>query len=349
MKYYEYSSNFELDYDKIKQYVTEADSRNEVFKLCFDDCQINEFFDATNANWSFGLGLSAFFIGEDGFLYEFKPDGSVVKSKKCTNKMIKQLWNGRLKIAAKIRNDKLYSQAVISKYNNIVNFVSKSADGFDKYIFINSDNNYVIPFRFKKAKSDNAPFLIYFHGAGCIGHDNFKPWFEYKNFMKGKKIPDANILIPQAFHGANFLNSNIKNYVDNCVHLSNALLVDNLIDKERIYCFGTSFGGCCVWCSISMYPKMFAAAVPAMGIMLQYDEFLPVLKKHNTIPIWIAHSSDDNNVSIVTDDYIYNELKDINPNIKFTRWDKYGHKMASHFYKKEPFIDWMFEHSRKSK
>lgn len=117
------------------------------------------------------------------------------------------------------------------------------------------------------------------------------------------------------------------------------------VDKDRVYCFGTSFGGCCVWYSISMYPELFAAAVPAMGLMMHFKEFLPVLKKYSTMPIWIAHSSDDNNVNIAVDDYLYNELKNINPNLRYTRWDKFGHKMAGHFYRKEPFIDWMFKQS----
>lgn len=345
MKYYEYSSSFELDYDAVKDYISETDRKNEVFKLCFNDSQIHEFFNATNTNWCFGLGLSAYFIGEDKYFYEFKPDGSVVKSKKCTKKIERQLWNSRLRIASKIRRNKRYSSCVITKYNNTVNFVSKSASGFDKYLFVDSDKNDVIPFRFRKAASDKAPFVIYFHGAGCIGHDNIKPLIEYKNFMKGNVLPDCNILIPQAFYGANFLNSNITGYVSSCIQLANLLIDKFSVEKNRVYCFGTSFGGCCVWYAVSMFPEMFAAAVPVMGIMLQYKDFLPVLKEHCKIPIWIAHSSDDNNVSIVTDDYIYSQLKEINPNLRYTRWDKYGHKMAKHFYKKEPFIDWMFDKS----
>lgn len=345
MKYYEYSSAFELEYDKIKKYIVDIDASNEVFKLAFEDSQINEFYDATDGNWAFELGISAYFIGEDSFFYEFKPDGSVHKSKKCTDKMHNQLWNSRLKIATRIRKDKLYSNNIINKYDKTVNLLSKSVNEFDKYIYINSSRNYVIPFRFKKARSDNAPLLVYFHGAGCLGHDNFKPLFEYKNFLRSKDIPDCNILIPQAFYGANFSNSNITDYVNNCVDLINVLINNNIINKDCVYCFGTSFGACCVWYSISLYPEIFAAAVPVMGIITEYKKYLPVLKEHNTIPIWIAHSSNDSNVSIVTDDYIFSHLKGINPNIKYTRWDKYGHKMATHFYKSEPFIEWMFSHS----
>lgn len=345
MKYFWYSSNFEVDCDSVREYITDADSNNEVFKLCFDESHKDDFFAASKADWRFPLGVSVYFIGEDSYYYEFKPDGSVIKSHQCTDKMHKQMQRSRIKTAERIRKDKLFSHNIAEKYNNEVNFISKSVSGFDKYIFVNPSKSYVIPFRFRKANNPDAPLLIYFHGAGCIGHDNFKPLFEYKNFLFSKHIPDCNILITQALTGANYKNSNIKDYVRNCAHLINNLIQSNSIDKNRVYCFGTSFGACCVWYSISMFPEMFAAAVPVMGIMTELDEFLPILKEHNTLPIWIAHSSDDDTVSIATDDYIYSKLSDINPNIKYSRWDKYGHKMAGHFYRKEPFIEWMFEHS----
>lgn len=60
------------------------------------------------------------------------------------------------------------------------------------------------------------------------------------------------------------------------------------------------------------------------------------------ISIWIAHSSDDNDVSIVSDDYMYKKLKETNTNIKYTRWDKYGHSMSLYFLSKEPWADWLF-------
>lgn len=103
MKYYDYTSNFELDPDLINKYIVERDSNNDVYKICFDDSQLDEYFKTTNANWTFDLGLSAYFIGEDGFFYEFMPDGTIKKNKECTDKFINQLWNSRLKIASKIK------------------------------------------------------------------------------------------------------------------------------------------------------------------------------------------------------------------------------------------------------
>ena len=345
MKYYSYSSLFECDINKIRKYIVESDEKNEVFKLCFDESQKDEFFTATDAGWAFDLNISTYFIGEDDYFYEFKPDGSVVKGKKCSNKSFKQLWNSRLDVAAKINKDKAYWIKILSLNNDQIHLESKSITGFDKYVFINSKRDYVIPFRLKRAKGDHAPLVIYFHGAGCLGHDNFKQLFEFFNVTFGKKFPNCNILLPQASFGSNFLYSNTEDYVKHCMELVSAVAGKCSADRNRVYCFGTSFGGCCVWYSISMYPDLFAAAVPVMGIMMHYNKYLPVLKKYNALPIWIAHSSNDSNVSIVVDDYLYSELKDSNRHIKYTRLDKYGHKMAGRFYQKEPFIPWMFAQS----
>ncbi len=346
MKYYDYTSIFEVNSDLIQKYIVKRDSNNEVFKLCFDESQSEEYLSVTNDDWCFDLGVSLYYIGEDGYIYEFKPDGAVLKGEKCPKNLNKRLWNYRLKMAEKTRKDKnSWKKYLDDSHLSQINFMSKSVLGFDKYIFKNADNDYVIPFRLKKAKSSNAPLLVYYHGAGSLGHDNYKQLFEFFNVNFGKKFPDCNILIPQSFNAANFLVENTEVYIKNCVELIGNILDICSFDPNRRYCFGTSFGGCCVWYSISMYPELFAAAMPVMGTILHVNKYLPFLKENNTLPIWMAHSSNDNNVSIIVDDYLYNELKDVNPNLKYTRWDKYGHRMAGHFYMKEPYIQWMFDQS----
>lgn len=83
-----------------------------------------------------------------------------------------------------------------------------------------------------------------------------------------------------------------------------------------------------------------------MGMLINRDEKISKLvSEYNGLPIWIAHSSDDSNVKIDSDDELYALLAKKNNDIKYTRWEKYGHKMAGHFYQKEPFIKWMFEQS----
>ena len=58
----------------------------------------------------------------------------------------------------------------------------------------------------------------------------------------------------------------------------------------------------------------------------------------------MVHSSNDNVVNIDSDDSFYNELKKYNADIKYTRPDKYGHKIAGGFLKQNKWVDWMLSH-----
>ncbi len=57
-------------------------------------------------------------------------------------------------------------------------------------------------------------------------------------------------------------------------------------------------------------------------------------------PLWVAHSSDDTNVPIDNDDHCVAELKKLGADIKYTRWEKYGHSMSNKFYKTENWAEW---------
>lgn len=89
---------------------------------------------------------------------------------------------------------------------------------------------------------------------------------------------------------------------------------------------------------------MFAGAVEAMGCYYGYDLLTDdVLKKLSEIPIWLAHASDDTVVLIASDDYFYDKLKSLGADVKYTRWDKYGHGMSYRFYRQEPWSEWLLQ------
>ena len=62
----------------------------------------------------------------------------------------------------------------------------------------------------------------------------------------------------------------------------------------------------------------------------------------------MVHSSNDNVVTIDSDDNFYNELKKFNENIKYTRPDKHGHKIAGRFLKQNKWVEWMLSHYKTS-
>lgn len=347
MKFYDYAFN-EPDNDLLKKYVVQSDRRNQIFKLCFDESDIEAYLSDMKYISYMRSGNTVNFIGEDNYIYAFAADGSREKLRALTAKENRQIHNRFLKLSKKMYKASLYKAKILRQYDSQLNLVSGGIMRYDKYLYVNHDDNTIIPFRFRKAKKPDAPLLVYYQGAGALGYDNFKPFFEFKNFLFSKRLPDCNILIPQAPYGVNFdvQMSAFYQYIENSVLLIKSMMRKYDMDQNRVYCFGTSFGGACVWENIYSHSDLFACAVPVMGMLISCEEKISELvNTYEGLPIWIAHSSDDTNVRIDSDDQIYNELVKINADIKYTRWDKYGHKMAGRFYRREPFIEWMFSHS----
>ena len=154
---------------------------------------------------------------------------------------------------------------------------------------------------------------------------------------------DCNILVPQYVRDKYASEEAAReNYIESCMELIDKLIDDYDIDKSRIYIYGASMGGGCVWNMLVNHSDRIAAAIETMGCYYGYKtfdeiDFLNIAK----VPIWMAHSSDDNVVGIESDDKFYAELKKHNAEIKYTRPDKYGHKLANRFFRKEDWVEWL--------
>lgn len=171
-----------------------------------------------------------------------------------------------------------------------------------------------------------------------MGSDNLKQLFDNLPLYKQLIKTDCNILLPQAPFGSN-RGEAMQNYIKSIKRLADELPAD--FDRKRIYIIGTSFGGCCVWQLVYLFPEYFAATVPVMGGLCpdrRYEKY--DIRRLVKTPIWAAHSSDDTNVKIDSDDYYAAELKKLGADIKYTRWDKYGHTMSGKFYRTENWAEW---------
>lgn len=210
---------------------------------------------------------------------------------------------------------------------------------FSAYKYNDAENEMCFPFRLYTAKSNNKPLFVLFHGAGAMGNDNIKQLFDniplYKQILK----EDCNILSPQAPFASNKGDKFTHNYIKSVKKLIDELPID--FDSQRTYIAGTSFGGFCVWHLAYFYPDSFAAAVPVMGGLSFGCDFEKYdVQRLIKTPLWVAHSSDDTNVRIDSDDYYVTELEKLGADVKYTRWNKYGHSMYKRFYKTEKWVDW---------
>lgn len=224
----------------------------------------------------------------------------------------------------------------ISQNNGLTKF---SGGRLSDYRYNDKENEMCFPFRLYTTKAKNKPLFILFHGAGAMGNDNIKQLFDniplYKQILK----EDCNILLPQAPFGSNKGVDVTQNYIKSVKKLIDELPID--FDRQRIYIAGTSFGGFCVWHLVYLFPEYFAAAVPVMGGLSFNCDFEKYdVRRLTGIPLWVAHSSDDTNVRIDSDDYYVAELEKLGADIKYTRWNKYGHSMYKRFYKTEKWVEW---------
>jgi len=276
--------------------------------------------------------------GSDGYLY-IMSNTSVDKKEKMPHSILRAY---RYYVRYKKKQNKA-NEYIHNEIKNNSDGIRKIYGGkFNAYKYTDKINNMSFPFRLYLSKEKNRPLFVLFHGAGALGNDNIKQHFENTRLYKHILKEECNILSPQAPYGANRGYDLIQNYIKSVKKLIDDLPID--IDRKRIYIVGTSFGGCCVWHISYMFPDYFAAAVPVMGKLFFDNNFDSYdIKRLTKTPMWVAHSSDDTNVTIDSDDYCVEGLNKLGADIKYTRWTKYGHSMSNKFYKTEKWAEWCLE------
>ena len=348
MKYYYcISKMMAIDSNNITSFIDERIEKNgiEITKLSFDDSNFSEFLEKSEIGKHFTEKDSCIIVlGEDEYLYRLSLGRlEQIENSKGTITLEKYIKN-TYKFTNLLIKSENYRQRIFKKYN--ADKIHKTGNGFakyNKYIYIAQTSNTVIPCRFRKAHKENQPLIIYFGGAGTIGHDNFKQFFEH--FTLGKTLQllraDCNILVPQFVRD----NSTNESYVREIYTEAVFDLIKELqseIDSSRIYIYGCSFGGGIVWNMLVNHSDMIAGAIELMG---EYHGFKSIdeidFKSIAKVPIWMAHSTDDRVVSIDSDDKFYQKLKEQNANVKYTRPNKHGHKLAGAFLQKQNWIEWL--------
>lgn len=345
MKYYTVINRHAYS-DSVEKFIIKVNTNKDVFLLAFDENDLSFLEKHSEIRR---------FINKSTKMYELKNGKAVYSGAKL--KMSPNRWFN--KMAA--------FYAAIHKENECINSyleneaktgIKQKGISFGKYKsfwFADKENETAFPFRFLKSKgSEKQPLVIFFSGAGALGTDNIKPYFECLPMRMKLKKYNCNILIPQSNTQTNNgscysgFNDGLNRYVKSVKKLVEMLIKENHIDESRIYVFGTSFGGFCTWRSAYLFPEFYAAACSVVGgfdTKIKQSDYAD-FKRMAKLPIWVAHSSDDKVVSIDRDDYAVTKLKALGGNIKYTRWDKYGHAMALHFYRKEKWCEWMFNQKK---
>ena len=229
--------------------------------------------------------------------------------------------------------------------------------GFERLRYCFPDSAYTLPFALyspKKIKG-KIPLLIYLHGYTNGGESNLIPFYEalpiiFRTKFNSRKQP-AFILIPSLPRFEGYPSKEGEGFDKVFTLLFRKLISEYPIDENRVYIMGASNGGMGSWAQMGIHPERYAAAIPMMGCIhtSDVDEYCLKIKDK---PIWAVHATDDKAVGIGENkafgsfgsDIIVDGLKKIgSKNLKYTRYEKYGHSASGHFIKTVNWHKWLFE------
>jgi len=87
-----------------------------------------------------------------------------------------------------------------------------------------------------------------------------------------------------------------------------------LIDTNRIYCIGHSMGGLGTFTAVYQHPDRFAAAIPTAGGFPPWRD----ASRIRDVPIWTFHGAADTVVPTDFTRYVFDKMKELNGNMKYT-------------------------------
>ena len=169
------------------------------------------------------------------------------------------------------------------------------------------------------------PVIVSLHGAGGKGTNN------------KKQLKDWNLQLTDKQIRKNFPCYVVAPQVDqlwNSDHLQKIKsIIDTLpsTDMDRIYILGHSMGGHGTYIFTQLDPDFFAAAAPSAGSGLRRTEPFIDPKKIKDLPIWAFHGDKDGVCPIEKDQVVFDEMKRLGGNMKFTIWQGDNHGVSGKF------------------
>lgn len=215
---------------------------------------------------------------------------------------------------------------------------------------------YPMPYRlFTPPGADDAPesfpLVLFLHGAGERGEDNFYQVANNINGLINATQGDdyaAFLLAPQMtdFPFAGGWNANSP--FDRTMEILDHVLAHYPIDPDRIYLTGLSMGGYGTFHYLAAFPDLFAAGVPLAGggststAPLFYD-----------VPLWVFHGTLDTVVSVNNSRNMVNALINAGGSPLYTEIPTGGHDIWHSVYADAQIgqyglYDWLFAQSKSS-
>lgn len=214
-------------------------------------------------------------------------------------------------------------------------WAQKNVDGFVARSFKMMPYRLFVPTSYDK--NQKYPLVLWLHGAGSVGNDNFKQisgaslrgthtWTTRQNQAK---YP-AFVLAPQTRRSWIADASTV-------VELLEAVKTEFSIDPQRVYIAGQSMGGYGTWNLIALRPDLFAAAIPLCGG--GDTSGAATLVK---IPIWAFHGDADANVPVTESREMIAAIKQAGGSPRYTEYKGVGHEVWLKTFQERGLVDWLF-------
>lgn len=202
-------------------------------------------------------------------------------------------------------------------------------------------------------EGERYPLVLSLHGAGGKGSDNRKNLKFWNGILTEPKFQSENpcfVVAPQSV-GAwrvkgsepevtdelvasfpkvwqkvverrlGFVEANRGGNLGTVFALLDDLAEKQPIDTDRVYVLGHSMGGFGSFECLAMQPDRFAAAIPSAGGLSPWHD--PAKFKH--VPVWAFHGDQDTTVIPELTEAVFDRIKEVGGNMKFTTLGGVGH------------------------
>ena len=224
----------------------------------------------------------------------------------------------------------------------------------------------------KMKKGEKYPIVLFMHGLGKRGTDNEQQldrgadiWLKAENRAKYPCI----VIYPQTpkefFEVVNDgtvetgsfsawtkttdkskVSIRLSPYGQMTYDVVQDLIKSGVADTDRLYIGGSSMGGFSTFQFITMYPDMWAAAIP----IASSTDVSTIGKWAGKIPVWMINGENDKPETVANNKLLREKMKQMGIGedyFKYTIYPGVGHGSWGKAFQEPDFIPYLFRHTKK--
>ena len=178
-----------------------------------------------------------------------------------------------------------------------------------------------VPYAWDQENYRSRPLVVFLHGSSARGDISAAENIALTKSLTGGSLDgmilteEALVLSPICPRGVEWRDVEICRAVNQTIDI---VITKLAIDSDRVILTGISMGGLGTWMLGARFPDRFAALLPVCG---GGSAVYAKLIKH--IPMWFAHSEEDNVVAVEDSDRLVRTLHELGAeDVRYTRFKK---------------------------